>query len=59
MDKTVIQEPDVEMTTVDPAKELLFARPGFLVRRLHQIHYALFFEDPCGNRFEVCHRVTV
>lgn len=19
-------------------------------------HYAVFFEDPCGNRFEVCHR---
>ncbi len=35
----------MEMTTVDPAKELLFARPGFLVRRLHQIHYALFFEE--------------
>lgn len=33
------------MTTVDPAKELLFARPGFLVRRLHQIHVAMFFEE--------------
>jgi predicted enzyme related to lactoylglutathione lyase len=20
-------------------------------------YYAVFFEDPCGNRFEVCHRV--
>ena len=20
-------------------------------------YYAAFFEDPCGNRFEVCHRV--
>ena len=29
----------------DPAKELLWARPGFLVRRLHQIHVALFFEE--------------
>jgi len=19
-------------------------------------YYAVFFEDPCGNRFEVCHR---
>lgn len=26
----------------------LWARPGFLVRRLHQIHYALFFEE-CGS----------
>lgn len=29
----------------DPAKELLWARPGFLVRRLHQIHVAMFFEE--------------
>ncbi|MGH7206855.1 MAG: VOC family protein [Nitrospiraceae bacterium] len=21
-------------------------------------YYAVFFEDPCGNRFEVCHRTT-
>ncbi len=20
-------------------------------------YYAIFFEDPCGNRFEVCHRI--
>lgn len=20
------------------------------------VYYAVFFEDPCGNRFEVCHR---
>lgn len=26
-------------------KDLLFSRPGFLVRRLHQIHYALFFDE--------------
>jgi len=44
------QEPALEdletpMTTVDPAKELLFARPGVLVRRLHQIHVAMFFEE--------------
>jgi len=30
---------------VDPAKELLWERPGFLVRRLHQIHVALFWEE--------------
>lgn len=29
----------------DPAKELLWARPGFLVRRLYQIHVAMFFEE--------------
>jgi predicted enzyme related to lactoylglutathione lyase len=22
-------------------------------------YYAVFFEDPCGNRFEVCHREEV
>ncbi|SKB01553.1 hypothetical protein SAMN02745166_03402 [Prosthecobacter debontii] len=22
-------------------------------------YYAMFFEDPCGNRFEVCHRVQL
>lgn len=22
-------------------------------------YYAAFFEDPCGNKFEVCHRVRV
>jgi len=21
-------------------------------------YYAVFFEDPCGNRLEICHRVT-
>lgn len=28
-----------------PAKDLLWARPGFLIRRLHQIHVALFLEE--------------
>ena len=30
---------------IDPAKEALFARPGFLIRRLHQIHVAMFMEE--------------
>lgn len=30
------------------AKEVLFERPGYLIRRLNQIHYALFFEE-CGH----------
>ena len=29
----------------DPAKQVLWSRPGFLVRRLNQIHYAMFFEE--------------
>lgn len=29
----------------DVAREVLWERPGFLVRRLNQIHYALFFEE--------------
>ena len=28
----------------DPAKQVLWARPGYLTRRVNQIHYALFFE---------------
>lgn len=27
------------------SKMPLWARPGFLIRRLHQIHYALFYEE--------------
>jgi DNA-binding MarR family transcriptional regulator len=30
---------------VNPLKQVLSARPGFLVRRLHQIHDALFFRE--------------
>lgn len=29
----------------DPASELLSSRPGYLVRRLNQIHYAIFAEE--------------
>lgn len=29
----------------DPAKQVLWSRPGYLVRRLNQIHYAMFFEE--------------
>ncbi|OZI18578.1 MarR family transcriptional regulator [Bordetella genomosp. 9] len=32
-------------TVFAPAKQVLFARPGYLVRRLNQIHYAMFFEE--------------
>ena len=30
------------------ARMPLWARPGYLLRRLHQIHYALFFEECAG-----------
>ncbi len=36
---------DPEPPGFDPAKQALWSRPGFLVRRLNQIHYALFFEE--------------
>jgi DNA-binding MarR family transcriptional regulator len=29
----------------DPIRQVLWSRPGFLVRRLNQIHYALFSEE--------------
>ena len=34
-----------EVIAFDPPKQVLWSRPGFLVRRLNQIHYALFFEE--------------
>ena len=34
-----------ETAKVDPALELLHERPGFLVRRLQQIYYAIFYEE--------------
>jgi DNA-binding MarR family transcriptional regulator len=34
-----------QMLYEDRAKKLLFSRPGFLVRRLHQIHYAIFLDE--------------
>lgn len=30
---------------IDPIKKPLFARPGFLIRRLHQIHVTMFLEE--------------
>jgi len=38
------REPSLQLVTRLP----LWARPGYLVRRIHQIHYALFFEE-CGG----------
>jgi DNA-binding MarR family transcriptional regulator len=31
-----------------PSEMPLWVRPGYLLRRLHQIHYALFFEECAG-----------
>ncbi|HEY9281696.1 MAG TPA: MarR family transcriptional regulator [Eoetvoesiella sp.] len=33
----------------DPISGGLWSRPGFLIRRLNQIHYALFFEECKGE----------
>lgn len=35
-------------TTPTLAHGVLWSRPGYLVRRLNQVHYALFFEE-CGD----------
>lgn len=43
------QELAVAPPELDPAKQALWSRPGFLVRRLHQIHGALFHEE-CKSR---------
>lgn len=37
-----------EALAADPDPSRLWGRPGFLIRRLHQIHYGLFFEE-CGH----------
>ncbi|HSW17799.1 MAG TPA: MarR family transcriptional regulator [Ramlibacter sp.] len=38
------RDEDIQVDS-DPAKGLLFERPGFLIRRLHQIHVAMFLEE--------------
>jgi len=35
----------VSLDSSDPFSQGLWSRPGFLVRRLNQIHYAMFFEE--------------
>ncbi len=40
-----VPDAPVDAAAFDPAKQVLWSRPGFLVRRLNQIHYALFFEE--------------
>ncbi len=35
-------------STPPPTHGVLWSRPGYLVRRLNQVHYALFFEE-CGD----------
>ena len=36
---------DTSPTPFDPAEQVLWSRSGYLVRRLNQIHYAMFFEE--------------
>lgn len=38
----------IEALVVGPDPSRMWTRPGFLIRRLHQIHYGLFFEE-CGH----------
>lgn len=37
--------PGSALDSFDPIRQVLWSRPGFLIRRLNQIHYALFFEE--------------
>ncbi|WP_246012887.1 MarR family winged helix-turn-helix transcriptional regulator [Pigmentiphaga humi] len=39
---------EVPSPAFDPAEQVLWSRPGYLARRLNQIHYAMFFEE-CSN----------
>ena len=47
-----IEEVDKLSKTVVTAGGRNVQGPGFE----GEYHYAVFFEDPCGNRFEICHR---
>jgi DNA-binding MarR family transcriptional regulator len=40
-----IQRPSTANSHADEPRLPLWSRPGFLLRRLNQIHYALFFEE--------------
>lgn len=40
--------PEVDQADIARIYDLLAHRPGFLIRRLHQIHIALFYEE-CAN----------
>lgn len=44
IEESAIPHMNSELESVK-ARSLLFARPGFLIRRLHQIHSALFTEE--------------
>ena len=37
--------PGSALDNFDPIRQVLWSRPGFLIRRLNQIHYALFSEE--------------
>jgi DNA-binding MarR family transcriptional regulator len=39
------QAVETDEAIFQPAKQVLWSRPGYLVRRLHQIHCALFYEE--------------
>ncbi len=41
-------EDEASAHSFKPAEQVLWSRAGFLVRRLNQIHYAMFFEE-CSN----------
>lgn len=43
--KTALPPPLVPRRSGKPAREVLKRRPGFLIRRLHQIHTSLFAEE--------------
>lgn len=38
-------KPVTTLESFDPIRQVLWSRPGFLIRRLNQIHYAIFSEE--------------
>ena len=43
--QTLLTEAQAELAITERLRSHLWSRPGFLIRRLHQIHDALFLED--------------
>jgi DNA-binding MarR family transcriptional regulator len=43
--RRLVQPPSAARSHADEPRLPLWSRPGFLLRRLNQIHYALFFEE--------------
>lgn len=44
---------NAEQISINKLRSKLWGRPGFLIRRLHQIHYAIFFEECAEDNISI------